>query len=97
MKNVSVTKGEGHYLTCYEESLKHNPSEIVWNFGKDLGSLKEIQLKEWVYDYSVDVISEDQAGFYSCKFLGGSRNGWEKFFHLTVKPGKCFIALNSLI
>lgn len=81
---MNVFEGEGHYLTCYEESTEYNPYHIEWSYGKDLGSLEQIQLKEMVFDYSLDRIYKDQAGFYTCKFLGGKGNGWKKLFHVTV-------------
>lgn len=84
-ENVNLNEGEGHYLTCYEEYEKYNPDHIYWSYGKDLGSLKQIELNDMIFDYSLNSASQDQAGFYSCKFVGGIRHNWMKLFHVTVK------------
>lgn len=85
--NVTVFEGEDNLLRCLEESYHYNPFYITWNYGKDLESLERIdgELKEITYNYPLDRVSKDQAGFYTCKFEKGKKPGWEKLFNLTVK------------
>lgn len=89
VNNVTFIEGEEGYLGCLKESNEYNPYNIDWSYGKDLKSLKRIRLKELIFDYPLDKVSKDQAGFYACKFLGGKKPGWKKLFHLTVKGKYC--------
>lgn len=91
VKNVTVVEGEDGYLGCLNERNDFNPYYIQWSYGKHPGSLRQIESEEVIYDYPLDRVSKDQAGFYACKFRGGKKPGWTKLFHLTVK-GKCLIS-----
>lgn len=86
LKNITLIEGDDDFFDCLKESNDYNPSSIEWSYGKDLKSLKTI-IKgptKGLTDYLLDRVSQDQAGFYICKFKGGKKPGWKKLFHLTV-------------
>lgn len=86
-QNVTFTEGEEAFLACDFRMDYWNPHFIEWKYGKDLNSLEQINKnhKELIKDYTWDKVSKDQAGFYTCKHVGGKKDGWKKLFHLTVE------------